>query len=107
VLTAVYRFLDPNGDGEVSKFEFNVLEGIWNELQQTTYEFVTHLKAQLGSLEKAWEVADEDNSGSMDEHEFHELARRWHFDGPVTQIYMYLDEDGSGTIGKDEWMRHG
>merc|ERR1711924_326649 len=105
VLSAVYRFLDPNHDSEVSFKEFNVLAGIWSELQQSTYEFVEHLKDRFGSLLKAWDYADEDKSGEMDVHEFTTLARRWHFDGPVSQIFMYLDNDGSNSIGKDEWMK--
>lgn len=104
VLTSVYRYLDPNNDGAVSLPEFLSLQGMWRELRQATWEFVDHVTQVFGSLEQAWEFADEDGSGEIDYEEFARLARKWQYDGPLHQIYMYLDGDGSNSIGKAEWL---
>jgi Ca2+-binding EF-hand superfamily protein len=105
ILSITFKFLDPNNDTELSQLDFGVLEGIWRELMLTMWEFYQHLLDILGSLENAWAHADEDGNQSMEMHEFEKLARTWHFDGPVRQIFMYLDQDGNGNIGFDEWMR--
>merc|ERR1712060_588692 len=93
VLTAVFRFLDPNGDGEVSAKEFTALEGVWRELRQTTWEFVCHLRWSFGTLRDAWGAADEDGSGMLSNAEFIMFARNCKFHGPIQQIYMLLDPD--------------
>lgn len=105
VLTAVYRWLNPNNDGNLSEKEFGVLQGVYRELRQTTWEFVHHIKERFGSLATAWAAADHNGNGQIDQAEFHWLARRWRFDGPTRQIFMFLDEDGSDSIGLTEWLR--
>lgn len=104
-IMVVNRFLDPNHDGAITHKEFKVLEGIWRELTQTSWEFVRHMRTCFMSLRNAWEFADEDGSGSMDWAEFKRLARRWEFDGPIRHVYMHMDVDGNDEIGINEWMR--
>lgn len=104
MLTEVFRYLDPNDSGNVSVKEFSALNGIWRELRQTMWEFVQHLRTRFGTLADAWDEADADGNGSLDNGEFLDLAVRWAFDGPVLPIYMFLDKDGGGSISKTEWM---
>jgi len=104
ILTGAYRFLDPNNDGSVTVSEWAVFDGMWRELMQTMWEFVHHLKETFGNLQEAWHFADEDGSGSLDFAEFSSLARKWHFDGPIRQAFMAIDQDSSGLIGEDEWV---
>lgn len=105
VLTAVYRWLNPNNDGNLSVKEFGFLQGVYRELRQTTWEFVQHIKERFGSLATAWDAADHNGNGQIDQAEFHWLARRWRFDGPTRQIFMFLDDDGSDSIGATEWLK--
>jgi hypothetical protein len=104
ILTTCFKFLDPNNDAELSQREFEVMEGIWKELQLTLYEFVQHITDCFGSLENAWVVTDVDHSEAVDYDEFEHLAQLWQFDGPVKHIFMFLDRDGNGAIGLTEWM---
>jgi len=104
VLTSVYRFLDPNGDGNISLREFLALDGMWRELKQTMWEFVAHLLEMFGSLEAAWDNSDIDHDGTIDMDEFLKLAKDWKFDGPVLQVYLWIDMDGAGQISKKEWL---
>jgi len=105
ILTLTFKFLDPNNDAELSFKEFQVFEGIWRELKLTMWECYQHITDCFGTLENAWTHADIDESGTLEFEEFETLAKNWQFDGPVRQIFMYLDKDGTGSIGHDQWMQ--
>ena len=53
----VFRYLDTSHDGDISRREFETLERVWRELQQSMYE---HLDSQsnkgmrLASCDSAW-----------------------------------------------------
>jgi len=104
VLMSAYRFLDPNGDGAVTVKEFCYMEGIWRELQQSTWEFVRLVQEQFGSIEASWSEADENGSGAIDFDEFQRLAERWHFHGPLRQIFSFLTSGSANVVGKQEWL---
>merc|ERR1719171_196306 len=99
-----YRFLDPNGDGAVTAREFCFLEGLWHELRQSTWEFVCLLREHFGSVEDAWQIADQDSGGSIDFVEFQRLAQLWCFDGPLRQIFFFLTQDGADAVSKERWL---
>jgi len=103
-LTMVYRFLDASNDGDISLKEFELLQGIWRELWQSMWEFKNHLLECFGSLENAWLVGDRDDSNMLEYTEFQRLCKFRSFNGPVRQIFLYLDKDGDDRIALQEWM---
>lgn len=103
-LTLVYRFLDTTTDGDISKKEFEILESIWRELWQSSWELKNHLEERFGSLTEAFEVAVKEDDDHMLLNELEKLASEQHFHGPVKQIFMYLDADQDEKISLEEWL---
>mmetsp|Transcript_39086 Transcript_39086/g.101018 ORF Transcript_39086/g.101018 Transcript_39086/m.101018 type:complete len:222 (-) Transcript_39086:71-736(-) len=104
LLTSVYRFLDSSNNGEISRREFNLLQAIWSELHQSMVEFRNHVVDCFGSLDEGWEFADANGDGHLEWSEFDALAGVYHFDGPVRQIFLYLDKDEDEKIRHADWM---
>eukprot|EP00746_Dinoflagellata_sp_MGD_P120634 gnl/MRDRNA2_/MRDRNA2_56090_c0_seq1.p1 gnl/MRDRNA2_/MRDRNA2_56090_c0~~gnl/MRDRNA2_/MRDRNA2_56090_c0_seq1.p1 ORF type:complete len:1290 (-),score=167.75 gnl/MRDRNA2_/MRDRNA2_56090_c0_seq1:153-3836(-) len=105
-ITNVFRWLDPGGEGRISRSEWGVLQQVARELQLSIQEFVRFLKRQFtgNSIVKAWEVLDDDGSGSIDIDEWEEnVSGKLKYLGPCMAIFHYLDKDGEGSIERDEW----
>lgn len=105
-ITNVFRWLDPGGEGQISRSEWRVLQQVARELQLSIQEFVRFLKRQFSgnSIAKAWDVLDDDGSGSIDIDEWEEnVTVNLKYLGPCMAIFHYLDKDGEGSIERDEW----
>lgn len=103
-LTQVYRFLDTTNDGGISKKEFDILESIWRELWQSTWELKMLLQESFGTLQEAFNAIAKEDDEYMLLPELQKLAAIPHFDGPVKQIFMYLDADHDEKLSHEEWM---
>lgn len=125
-IKAVFRYLDPGGEGSVSEAEWGVLSMFWNELQLSMQEFVQFLERTFGDgdmLEKdhytddqwkkkikevltcAWEYIDDDHSNSIDEKEWTAMVHdKLKYFGPCEVLFHYLDKDDEGTVSFDEFM---
>eukprot|EP00931_Biecheleriopsis_adriatica_P056620 TRINITY_DN33555_c0_g1_i1.p1 TRINITY_DN33555_c0_g1~~TRINITY_DN33555_c0_g1_i1.p1 ORF type:complete len:1653 (+),score=370.35 TRINITY_DN33555_c0_g1_i1:89-5047(+) len=103
-LSEVYRFLDTSNDGDISRKEFENLDRVWRELQQTMYEFKHVMERYYGSLEQAYESIDTNRNGEMSFHEFKQCVELTDFIGPVEQIYMFVDVNGDNSIDELEFL---
>jgi len=102
---ALFRYLDPSGEGQVSESEWEVLNFLWNEVQLSIREFVSFLERTLGDdMNEAWHFFDEDGSGEIDADEWREATRNVGYFGPVMPIFHFLDKDGEGSISADEFI---
>jgi Ca2+-binding EF-hand superfamily protein len=113
-LTAIFRYLDCSGEGEISEGEWQVLDQIFNEQKLAAKEFVDFITRTFNirnlegmpevDWESAWEVLDEDESGEIDREEWAKACERLGFFGNIWPIYSFLDMDGEGTISPDEFF---
>merc|ERR1712100_701346 len=66
-ISSVFRYLDPSGEGTVSKDEWGVLKQLWNEINLSIKEFVDFCERTFeGDLSAAWKLLDADESGAID-----------------------------------------
>mmetsp|Transcript_112506 Transcript_112506/g.195237 ORF Transcript_112506/g.195237 Transcript_112506/m.195237 type:complete len:1491 (+) Transcript_112506:137-4609(+) len=100
----VFRYLDPSGEGQVSKDEFMVLQLLFKEIVLSIKEFVEFCERTFSEdLADTWRFLDDDGSGSIDEQEWTEACRKIGYCGPVSSIFNYLDKDDEGTVSLDEF----
>jgi len=103
-IKSVFRFLDPSGEGLVSKSEWKVLDQLFREVRLSVKEFVEFCERTFGSdLDDAWEALDGDGSGEIDEAEWQEMLTGLGFFGMASPIFAYLDKDDEGTVSRDEF----
>merc|ERR1712096_155885 len=68
---ALFRYLDPSGEGQVSESEWTVLDLLKSEINLSIKEFVQFLERTFGGdLEHAWEYLDGDGGGEIDDAEW-------------------------------------
>lgn len=101
--TAIFRFLNVSKSGQMSLKEWKVMAGYFKELRLAMHEFAHFLVHRFGSLDAAWDAADENMSGGIDLEEFLHVGSKWMVDGPLRTIFLYLDKDWTGDISKEEW----
>eukprot|EP00441_Pelagodinium_beii_P031771 CAMPEP_0197644728 /NCGR_PEP_ID=MMETSP1338-20131121/17606_1 /TAXON_ID=43686 ORGANISM="Pelagodinium beii, Strain RCC1491" /NCGR_SAMPLE_ID=MMETSP1338 /ASSEMBLY_ACC=CAM_ASM_000754 /LENGTH=1514 /DNA_ID=CAMNT_0043218173 /DNA_START=247 /DNA_END=4791 /DNA_ORIENTATION=- len=99
----VYRYLDPSGDGAVSKPEWAVLQQIYEEIQTAIKEFIAFCLRTFGDLAKAWKALDEDGSGEIDRAEWEGVLKGAGFFGLAMPIFAYIDTDDGGSVSFDEF----
>jgi len=100
----VFRYLDPSGEGQVSKGEWGVLEQLFREIQLSIKEFVDFCERTFGdNLDDAWAALDADQSGSIDEKEWEITCQALGFFGSLPPIFNFLDLDDEGTISLEEF----
>lgn len=110
----LFRYLDPSGEGDVSKEEWAVLKSLWSEMEQSIREFVQFLERLYEDdptqdfLDIAWSEFDDDGSGQITEKEWVDKAiNELHYFGPSDIIFHYLDKDDEGSVSFDEFMHLG
>jgi len=104
-ISAVFRWLDVSGEGQVCEDEFMMLDLLFKEIQQSITEFVEYCERAFGDdLGNTWNVMDEDDSGEIDEQEWRDACAKIRYRGPIAPIFNYLDQDDEGHISWDEFQ---
>jgi len=102
---ALFRYLDPGGEGSVSKEEWGVLDQLWKEFDLCIHEFVHFLQRTFGDdLQVAWEALDADGSGELTLEEWMDAVLKLGFFGPAKCVFGLLDNSDDGNISIDEFM---
>eukprot|EP00930_Biecheleria_cincta_P027581 TRINITY_DN19349_c0_g1_i1.p1 TRINITY_DN19349_c0_g1~~TRINITY_DN19349_c0_g1_i1.p1 ORF type:complete len:1554 (+),score=242.83 TRINITY_DN19349_c0_g1_i1:88-4749(+) len=103
-IKTVFRFLDPSGEGLISKNEWKVLDQLFQEVRLSVKEFVEFCERTFGpDLDDAWRALDNDSSGEIDEGEWQDALTELGFFGMASPIFAYLDKDDEGTVSRDEF----
>jgi len=102
-ISEIFRYLDPSGEGEISKQEWAVLNKMLKEIDLSIWEFVqfcdrTWPPVDPASLSTAWHALDEDGSGSITKKEWVGVLREAGFFGPALPIFCFIDQDDHGTV---------
>lgn len=101
----LFRWLDPSGEGTVSKPEFMIFDQILREVQLSIEEFVEFCVRTFGDeLEEAFLFLDADHSGEIDKTEWKDACKSIGYLGPCMSIFSYCDKDDEGTISMDEFL---
>jgi len=92
-LRQVFRFLDPDGGGEISKAEWSTMNQLFKDLLLIMMEFMYFVDRFFGNFDSAWTELDEDNSDSIDAEEWGHAVTSIGFFGPSDVIFQYLTND--------------
>jgi Ca2+-binding EF-hand superfamily protein len=104
VITAVFRYLDRSGEGEVSIGEWSVLGYLYDEINMCIFEFVQFCERTFGpDLADTWAYLDDDGSGAITAEEWEAAVHGVGFFGPTMPIFNFLDKDDEGTLSLDEF----
>eukprot|EP00442_Polarella_glacialis_P011066 CAMPEP_0115149250 /NCGR_PEP_ID=MMETSP0227-20121206/64333_1 /TAXON_ID=89957 /ORGANISM="Polarella glacialis, Strain CCMP 1383" /LENGTH=282 /DNA_ID=CAMNT_0002559391 /DNA_START=1 /DNA_END=846 /DNA_ORIENTATION=- len=104
-LMVVFKFLDPSGEGQVSKNEFMVVDQFWNEVVLSITEFLQFSERTFGpDLADLWNALDEDKSGSIQVDEWTEALTQVGYFGPSGPIFSLVDEDDEGSVSWEEFQ---
>eukprot|EP00933_Yihiella_yeosuensis_P041221 TRINITY_DN35638_c0_g1_i1.p1 TRINITY_DN35638_c0_g1~~TRINITY_DN35638_c0_g1_i1.p1 ORF type:complete len:979 (+),score=122.20 TRINITY_DN35638_c0_g1_i1:209-2938(+) len=104
-INAIFRYLDPGGEGSVSLGEWQVLGQLWQEFELSIREFVQFIIFAFGeNLEDAWDALDEDGGGEVSEEEFNEAVEKIGYFGPARVVFALLDGSDDGNISFDEFI---
>merc|ERR1712151_110668 len=106
----IFRYIDRNGNGQVSVGEFGFLEVLSKEVQMTLREFIDFLGRRFGEhLEDSWAWFDERGTGEVTAEAMCKRAREAGYFGPSRPIFRYLDKDEvtdkRGTISFQEFKQ--
>lgn len=104
--TAIFRFLDPSGEGQVSKDEFLTLDTFWAEVEFSIFEFMDWASRTFGKdpLKKLWRALDEDGGGSIQRDEWETSLDKVGYFGPSGPIFSFIDDDDGGEISWNEFQ---
>lgn len=101
----VFRYLDPDNSGTISRVEWSALHQLWKELQLSILEFLQYLDRHFaGNFHMAWSVLDADSSGAIDRQEWAEVIGLIGYFGESTPIFNYICNH-KGLITSDGWKK--
>lgn len=103
-IRSIFRYLDPGGEGSISREEWNVLDMLFLEIQLSISDFVKVLIRNFGSLSMAWCFLDEDESDELSMDEWIAASREIGFFGLAKPIFSFLDKADSGSISEDQFQ---
>lgn len=105
-IEGLFRYLDPGGEGSISKGEWQVLAQLWKELDESIREFVQFLTFTCGDdLEVAWASLDENGDGNLSLEEWLNAVLKIGYFGPAKAVFALLDNSDDGAISWDEFQR--
>ena len=58
LIKQVFRYLDPDGGGEISRKEWDTLRQVFNELTLSILEFLQFVDRIFGDFDLAWQAMD-------------------------------------------------
>jgi len=103
-INAIFRYLDPGGEGSVSKEEWMVLDQLWKEYKLSVTEFVDFLQLTFGEdLSTAWSFIDSDGSGELSMDEWCGAITQIGYFGPAKVVFGLLDRSDDGAISLEEF----
>ncbi|CAK8985613.1 Uncharacterized protein SCF082_LOCUS211 [Durusdinium trenchii] len=103
--TDIFRFLDPSGEGQVSKDEFLTLDTFWAEVEFSIREFMDWANRIFGKdLKRLWKALDEDGGGSIQRDEWESSLDKVGYFGPSGPIFSFIDDDDGGEISWTEFQ---
>lgn len=104
-INAIFRYLDPGGEGTVSLDEWQVFTQLWREFELSVHEFVSFLIRMFGDdLNRAWTFLDDDGSGELDFDEWMKAVDNIGYFGPTAVVFNLLDNSDDGNISIDEFL---
>lgn len=103
-IESIFRYLDPGGEGSVSREEWAMLSQLWKEFDLSIREFVYFLTLSFGDdLLDAWDALDDDESGELTEEEWLTAVVSIGYFGPAKIVFALLDTSDDGSISYDEF----
>jgi len=103
---SVFRYLDPGGEGTISRKEWGILGQLKREFELTVREFVHFMVIAFGQdLEQVWEILDPIGSGSLNLEQWNAAVEDIGFFGPAEIIFALLDSSDDGDISYDEFSK--
>jgi Ca2+-binding EF-hand superfamily protein len=105
-ILSVFRYLDPGGEGSISKQEWNILNQLWREFDLSVREFVHFMVIAFGEdLDSCWEVIDPMDTGTVNLEQWMSAVEDIGFTGPAEIIYALLDSSDDGDISYNEFSK--
>mmetsp|Transcript_130542 Transcript_130542/g.377640 ORF Transcript_130542/g.377640 Transcript_130542/m.377640 type:complete len:1409 (+) Transcript_130542:86-4312(+) len=103
-IETIFRYLDPGGEGSVSRDEWNTLGQLWKEFDLSIREFVHFLVLTFGDdLRDAWDELDYDESESLTEEEWLKAVQDIGYFGPAKVVFALLDMSDDNEISFEEF----
>ncbi|CAE7173650.1 TONSL [Symbiodinium pilosum] len=104
-ITGIFRYLDPSGEGQVTRSEWGILELCHKEMVYSIQEFVHFCNRSFGNdLNAAWAVFDVNGDNFISEAEWVSVARSFSYFGPTLPIFRFLDRDDEAGLGWGDRM---
>mmetsp|Transcript_52543 Transcript_52543/g.122973 ORF Transcript_52543/g.122973 Transcript_52543/m.122973 type:complete len:1513 (-) Transcript_52543:382-4920(-) len=98
-LRIVFRFIDRNHTGFITKAKWRILEQLWREMQYSINEFCIFIERAFGTgLKKPWTFLDKDKDGFITAEEWEESCHQIGYFGHAMPIFHFLDKDDEGCV---------
>lgn len=100
----IFRYLDPDGSGQISDIEWYKLSLILEEICRCIVDLVQHLHGTYGDafLSLIWANFDRERRGRLNMEKWQDAAQRVGFFGPVDLAFRFLDSNNNGWVSAAE-----
>jgi hypothetical protein len=106
LIRQVFRYLDPDGGGEISLAEWGVMNQLFKELLLSILEFLDFIDRAFVDFDAAWNQLDADGSGGIDEEEWSDAVKSIGFFGESEIIFHYLTNDTAADRKRRRSITH-